>query len=105
WLHCRTVGFPLKVSGETDSPSRSGTRVGQGRVYVRLGDVPAIDFGAWCEGLRLGRSYVSDGLAHAPEFTVAGKAAGERLELDPPAPVPVRAKVAFAARTPRSVAQ
>ena len=104
WYHLLNCGFPLKVSGETDFPCMSGTRVGQGRVYVRLGDVSAIDFGAWCEGLRLGRSYISDGFAHAPEFTVAGKSPGERLELARPAEVAVRAKVAFASRTPRSVA-
>jgi hypothetical protein len=104
WYHLLNCGFPLKVSGETDFPCMSGTRVGQGRVYVRLGDVPSIDFGAWCEGLRLGRSYVSDGFAHAPEFTVGGKSPGDRMELDRPATVPVRAKVAFASRTPRSVA-
>ena len=104
WYHLLNCGFPLKVSGETDFPCMSGTRVGQGRVYVRLGDVDSIDFDAWCEGLRLGRSYVSDGYAHAPEFTVGGKSPGDRLELERPATVPVRAKVAFASRTPLSVA-
>ncbi len=104
WYHLLNCGFPLKVSGETDFPCMSGTRVGQGRVYVRMGTVAAIDFGAWCEGLRMGRSYVSDGYAHAPEFTVGGKSSGDRLILERPATVPVRAKVAFAARTPLSVA-
>src|SRR5687768_718377 len=91
--HLTHTHIPLKVSGETDFPCMSGTRVGQGRVYVRLGDVAAVDFGAWCEGLRLGRSYVSDGFAHAPEFTVGGKSPGDRVEMDHPATVPVRAKV------------
>ena len=39
WYHLLNCGFPLKVSGETDFPCMSGPRVGQGRVYVRLGDV------------------------------------------------------------------
>jgi hypothetical protein len=104
WYHLLNCGFPLKVSGETDFPCMSGTRVGQGRVYVHLGNAAAIDFGAWCEGLRLGRSYVSDGYAHAPEFTVGGKSSGDQLDLERPATVPVRAKVAFAARVPLSVA-
>jgi hypothetical protein len=82
----------------------SGTRVGQGRVYVRLGRVDRVDFDAWCAGLAAGRSYVSDGYAHAPEFTVDGKASGDRLELPSAATVSVRAKVAFAARTPLAVA-
>jgi hypothetical protein len=105
WYHLLNCGFPLKLSGETDFPCMSGTRVGQGRVYVRLGDVPAVDFAAWCEGLRLGRSYVSDGFAHAPEFVVGDKSPGDRLDLERPATVPIRAKVAFASRTPRTVAQ
>ena len=82
----------------------SGLRVGQGRVYVRLGDVKAIDFDAWCAGLAAGRSYVSDGFAHALEFTVGGRRPGERLAMEKPGTVPVRAKVAFAARTPLAVA-
>ena len=81
WYHLLNCGFPLKVSGETDFPCMSGTRVGQGRVYVRLGEVRPVDFDAWCAGLAAGRSYVSDGYAHALEFTVDGKAPGDRLEL------------------------
>jgi hypothetical protein len=104
WYHLLDCGFPLKVSGETDFPCMSGLRVGQGRVYVRLGDVKAVDFGAWCAGLAAGRSYVSDGFAHALKFTVDGRQPGERLKLEKPGPVAVRAKVAFAARTPLAVA-
>jgi len=104
WYHLLNCGFPLKVSGETDFPCMSGTRVGQGRVYVQLGKVDAIDFGAWCRGIAAGQSYVSDGYAHALEFTVDGNAAGSRLERDRPGTVTVRAKVAFAAQTPLGVA-
>lgn len=104
WYHLLNCGFPLKVSGETDFPCMSGLRVGQGRVYVRLGEVRSVDFDAWCAGLAGGRSYVSDGFAHALEFTVGGKRSGDRLELEEPGTVAVRAKVAFAARTPLAVA-
>jgi len=103
WYHLLNCGFPLKVSGETDFPCMSGLRVGQGRVYVRLGNVQAVDFDAWCAGLAGGRSYVSDGFAHALEFTVEGKRSGDRLDLKKPETVAVRAKVAFAARTPLAV--
>ncbi|MFI5455179.1 MAG: CehA/McbA family metallohydrolase [Isosphaerales bacterium] len=103
WYHLLNCGFPLKVSGETDFPCMSGLRVGQGRVYVRLGDVKAVDFDAWCAGLAGGRSYVSDGFAHAFEFTVGGKRSGDHVELEKPETVPVRATVAFAARTPLAV--
>src|SRR5205807_367386 len=72
-------------------------------VYVRLDRVDPVDFGAWCEGIARGRSYVSDGYAHALEFTVDGQAPGSRVLLDGPGPVTVRAKVAFAAGTPLGV--
>jgi hypothetical protein len=100
WYHLLNCGLPVKVSGETDFPCMSGTRVGQGRVYVHLGAVQAVDFGAWCAGLARGRSYVSDGYAHALEFTVGGEPAGSTLHLDGPARVTARAKVAFAVQTP-----
>jgi hypothetical protein len=100
-LNC---GLPIKVSGETDFPCMSGTRVGQGRVYVHLGNVRAIDFGEWCAGLARGHSYVSDGFAHALDFTVDGRPAGSTLRLDRAGTVDVRAKVAFAAQTPRDTA-
>lgn len=103
WYHLLNCGFPLKVSGETDFPCMSGTRVGQGRVYVQLGQQDRVDFRAWCEGLRAGRSYVSDGYAHALAFSVNGKSPGDALRLAQPGPVTVRAKVAFSAETPLEV--
>ncbi len=103
WYHIMNCGFPLKVSGETDFPCMSGTRVGQGRVYVQLGKIDHVDYRAWCEGLARGRSYVSDGYAHALDFTVAGKPAGSEVALAKPETVTVKAKVAFAAETPVGV--
>ncbi len=100
WYHIMDCGLPLKASGETDFPCISGSRVGQGRVYVQLGKVDKIDFGAWCEGLAKGRSYVSDGYAHALEFTVGGKPAGGDVALSAPGKVTVKAKVAFASELP-----
>jgi hypothetical protein len=101
WYHIMNCGFPLKASGETDFPCVSGSRVGQGRVYVYLGKVARVDFGAWCEGVAKGRSYVSDGYAHALDFRVNDKAPGYGdVSLDRLGPVHVKAKVAFAAETP-----
>jgi hypothetical protein len=96
WYHLMNCGYPLKVSGETDFPCISGSRVGEGRVYVQLGKVERIDFNKWCDGLARGRSYVSDGYAHALQFTAGGKKAGEELALEAPGKVEVKAKVAFA---------
>jgi hypothetical protein len=101
-LNC---GFPLKVSGETDFPCMSSTRVGQGRVYVKLGDVDRVDFAEWCRGIAAGRSYVSDGYAHALEFKVNGAEPGGEIALNTAGPVEIQAKVAFAPETPQAVAQ
>ncbi len=100
WYHIMNCGFPLKVSGETDFPCMSSTRVGQGRVYVQLGKVDRVDFPAWCSGLAKGRSYVSDGYAHTLEFKVNGKTSGDELALDKPRTVQLEAKVAFATEVP-----
>ncbi|MBI2803491.1 MAG: EF-hand domain-containing protein [Planctomycetes bacterium] len=105
WYHLLNCGYPLKVSGETDFPCISGSRVGQGRVYVQLGKkIKRIEFKDWAEGLATGRSYVSDGYAHALEFTVNDKPAGEKVKLRDPGDVTVKAKVAFAAATPLGTA-
>jgi hypothetical protein len=105
WYHIMNCGFPLKASGETDFPCISGSRVGQGRVYVHLGKVDKIDFGAWCAGLAKGRSYISDGYAHALAFTVNGKSPGYGdVDLAGPGKVAVKAKVAFAADVPLGTA-
>jgi hypothetical protein len=104
WYHLLNCGFPLKVSGETDFPCMSSTRVGQGRVYVQLGKVNRIDYKDWCEGLARGRSYVSDGYAHVLEFSVNGKTLGSEAILDQPGKVTVKAKVAFSSETPLEVA-
>ena len=106
WYHLLNCGFPLKVSGETDFPCMSSRRVGQGRVYVQLGQQERVDFSAWCAGLAEGRSYVSDGFGHALQFAVQGKVPGPaEVRLDQPGKVTVTAKVAFSPETPKVVAQ
>jgi hypothetical protein len=105
WYHVLNCGYPLKASGETDFPCMSSTNVGQGRVYVRLGADAKLDYTAWCEGLRAGRSYISDGYAHAVEFQVNQIRPGEgEVKLTAPGKVQVMAKVAFAEETPKAVA-
>ena len=105
WYHLLNCGLPIKVSGETDFPCMASRSVGQGRVYVQLGQIDRVDFAAWCAGLAAGRSYVSDGYAHALEFTVDGQSPGGKdVAHARRGPVTVRAKVAFAAETPLAVA-
>jgi hypothetical protein len=103
WYHIMNCGFPLKASGETDFPCISGSRVGMGRVYVYLGKkVDMVDYAQWCKGIAQGRSYISDGYAHALDFHLS-RGPDHRVapgfgdvKLDKPGKVQVRAKVAFA---------
>lgn len=105
WYHLLNCGFPLRLSGETDFPCMSSRRVGQGRVYVQLGNVDRVDFADWCTGVAAGRSYVSDGYAHALDFRVNGVAPGTGSAVQSAeGSVAVNATVAFAPRQPRAVA-
>jgi hypothetical protein len=105
WYHLLNCGYPLKLSGETDFPCMSSRRVGQGRVYVQLGKVAEVNFVDWCKGIAEGRSYVSDGYAHATTFAVNDKSPGAGdVVLPASSSVVVAATVAFAAEQPRAVA-
>ncbi|NQV27263.1 MAG: CehA/McbA family metallohydrolase [Rhodopirellula sp.] len=105
WYHLMNCGFPLKLSGETDFPCMSSRRVGQGRVYVQLGKVDRVDFGDWCNGIAAGKSYVSDGFAHALDFSVDSQRPGfGDVNLSTRGNVTVKATVAFAPATPIGVA-
>lgn len=66
WYHTLNCGMDIVASGETDFPCMSGERVGIGRVYVKLPG--KLNYDDWVEGLRTGRSYVSDGTGHLMDF-------------------------------------
>jgi len=100
WYHLLNAGFRIKAAGETDFPCMSGTRVGQGRTYVHLGNQARIDYAQWAQGVARGRSYVSDGYAHALEFSVDGRPSGDELPLTGGRKVTVNAVVAFSPETP-----
>jgi len=74
WYHTLNCGFRTRISGETDFPCITDGRVGGGRSYVHLPQVLTYD--DWCEGVRAGRSYVSDGFSHLMNLTVGGLEAG-----------------------------
>ena len=104
WYHLMNCGLSMKVSGETDFPCMSGTRVGQGRVYVKLEpDRQKIGFTEWCESLRAGKSYVTDGYAHCLQFSVNQTEPGDTLALTAPGEIEVEAEVAFSSETPIDV--
>ena len=105
WYHIMNCGFPLTLSGETDFPCMSSRRVGQGRVYVQMGDVEEVDFSTWCQSIAAGKSYVSDGFAHALAFQVNGRSPGEAaVDLGGKGNVEVTTSVAFAPEQPTAVA-
>ena len=75
WYQTLNVGFRTRISGETDFPCIYGERVGLGRSYVKLDG--KLDYFDWCEGIRKGRNYVSDGKSHLMNFALNGQAMGE----------------------------
>lgn len=94
WYHTLQCGFRAKISGETDFPCIFGERVGIGRSYVCLDGKP-LQFDDWAEGIKKGRSYVSDGKSHLLDFRIDGVGVGQgEVHLDKPGVVEVRASVA-----------
>jgi hypothetical protein len=96
WYHTLNCGYRARISGETDFPCIYGERVGLGRVYVKLAD-GKLDFDRWCEGIKDGRSYVSDGKSHLVDFRVDQVAVGEsgsERKLEAPGTVKATARVA-----------
>jgi len=95
WYHTLNAGFRTRASGETDFPCIYEERVGLGRSYVKLDG--KLNYDAWCEGIRAGRNYVSDGKSHLIDFKVNDLGVGENgseLRLDKPGAVIVRVKAA-----------
>lgn len=78
WYHTLNCGYPCRISGETDFPCIYGERVGLGRAYVKLGKDKPLSYDAWVAGIKDGRSYCCDGLAHLPNFQVGGLGVGEK---------------------------
>lgn len=96
WYHTLNCGFRCRISGETDFPCIYGERVGLGRSYVKLPD-GKLNFDAWAEGIKQGRSYVSDGKSHLVDFRVDDVQVGENgseLKRETPGNVMVRVRVA-----------
>lgn len=104
WYQTLNAGFRTRISGETDFPCIYSERVGLGRSYVKL---PAKwTYEDWCEGIRAGRNYVSDGFSHLLDFKADSVVMGEAgSELKLPAAKTVNFSVRVAARldeTPQS---
>jgi len=95
WYHTLNVGYRTRISGETDFPCIYGERVGLGRSYVKLDG--KLEYDDWCEGIRKGRNYVSDGKSHIFDFAVNNAKMGEgesELKINGAGKVHITAKVA-----------
>jgi len=95
WYQTLNCGYRTRISGETDFPCIYGERVGLGRSYVKQDG--KLDYDLWCEGIRKGRNYVSDGKSHLIDMRVGGVKMGEgdsELRVSKPGPVRVTANVA-----------
>jgi hypothetical protein len=95
WYHTLNCGYRCRISGETDFPCIYGERVGLGRVYVEQPD-GTLDFDRWTEGIKQGRSYVTEGFSHLPNLRVDGVQMGvdgSELRLDGPRSVKVTVDV------------
>ncbi len=99
WYHTLNVGFRTRIAGETDFPCIYDGRVGIGRTYAKL-DGP-LSYAAWLDGLKSGRSYVSDGKTHLMDFRVNGVEVGTNgSELRLPGAATVKVSVNAAAYLP-----
>lgn len=74
WYHTLNCGFKTRLSGETDFPCIFDERVGIARSYFKTGG--EIDYNAYINAIKQGRSYVSDGRSHIINFLVNGVEAG-----------------------------
>ena len=95
WYHTLNAGFRTRIAGETDFPCIYGERVGIGRSYVKLAG--PLNYDDWCEGIRQGRSYTSDGQSHLMDFKANAVAVGENgseLKLAHPGMITVTVKAA-----------
>ncbi|MCA9073618.1 MAG: CehA/McbA family metallohydrolase [Planctomycetaceae bacterium] len=102
WYHTLNAGMRCAISGETDFPCIYGDKVGLGRIYVKLPTDEPLDFDAWAQGLKAGRSYCGDGLSHVFDLKVNDVELGtpgtsdvvSQLDLDKAGPVTVSCEVA-----------
>ena len=73
WYHTLNCGFRSRISGETDFPCIYGERVGLGRIYVKMDDETPLEYDAWVQGVKDGRSYCTDGLSHVLDFRISSE--------------------------------
>ncbi|MBM1105905.1 CehA/McbA family metallohydrolase [Aurantibacter crassamenti] len=94
WYHMLNNNFRTRISGETDFPCMSDTKVAHGRSYVKLEG--ELNFDSWVEGLKQGKSYCSEGNSHLFDFKVNDVVLGENgseLKLKSPSKITATVQV------------
>lgn len=66
WYHLLSSGYRLRIGGETDWPCLTDRAVGGARSNVRIAG--SLSYDAWCDALKIGYSYVSEGRTHLLDF-------------------------------------
>ncbi len=94
WYHTLNCGFRTRIVGETDYPCLTDDKVAHGRSYVKIDK--ELNYNEWTNGLKLGKSYVSEGKSHLMDFKVNDIEVGthnSEINLLAPSKVIVSAKV------------
>lgn len=95
WYHSLNCGYRVRISGETDFPCIFDERVGMARSYFQ--QEGKLDYNSYIEGIKDGRSYVSDGYSHIIDFAVDDAKMGigkSELSLKGSKTVSIKGKVA-----------
>ena len=99
WYQTLNVGFRTRISGETDFPCITDSRVGGGRTYVKIHGTLTYD--NFVKALQEGAAYVSDGRSHLMDFAVNGTEVGtHNSQVDLAAPGSANVAVTAAAYLP-----
>jgi hypothetical protein len=96
WYHVLNCGYRTRASGETDFPCITGERVGMGRSYVKILS-KGLSYELWCDGVRRGRNYVSEGHSHIMDMKLNDAEVGlgeSELRLARPGEARLTARVA-----------
>jgi hypothetical protein len=80
WYDLLNLGVRLPLAGASGKDSNAQV-MGSTRTYVKLDQAEALSSSAWIDGLRAGKSFVTNG--PLLDFTVDGQVPGSRLQFEP----------------------
>jgi hypothetical protein len=91
WYDILNLGFRMAPTAGTDYPCTSGNLPGRERFYTRV-EGP-LTYAGWMEGLRKGRTFVTNG--PMLEFRINSKGIGDEVLLEKPGSVTLEGRVRF----------